>query len=146
MENCESLPDGIQHLASLSRLELSHFDMQELPEWFGDLTSLQELYVIFCEKLKCMPSLEAMRRLTKLTTLEISECPLLEKRCRQQSDVDSEWPKISHIPNISIDYDFFMIFQIFQIFLIIYKLKGLKLNSVAGPTRACISRVRFRPI
>ncbi|KAL8479501.1 hypothetical protein ACS0TY_026410 [Phlomoides rotata] len=98
MENCESLPDGIQHLTSLSRLELNNFGIKELPEWFGDLTSLQELHVFNCEKLKHLASVDAMRRLTKLTLLEIRGCPLLRKRCRQQGD---EWPKISHIPNIS---------------------------------------------
>ncbi|XP_059452765.1 putative disease resistance protein RGA1 [Corylus avellana] len=66
-----------------------------LPEWIGDLTSLQELKVVNCPKLISLP--EGMRRLTSLCRLTIAKCPCLEERCEQGTGED--WPKIAHVPN-----------------------------------------------
>ncbi|GFP85215.1 putative disease resistance protein rga3 [Phtheirospermum japonicum] len=99
MEHWDSLPDQLQHLTSLERLYLVGFGIEALPEWFGNLSSLKrlnELELWRCEKLRHLPSKQAMQRLSKLTHLNIHNCPLLI--------VDSEWPKISHIPNIEVDY------------------------------------------
>ncbi|KAL8479531.1 hypothetical protein ACS0TY_026433 [Phlomoides rotata] len=95
--NTESLPDQLQHLTALVHLQLANFGIEELPEWFGNLSSLQKLELFNCKKLKHLASVEAMRRLTKLTTLDVSNCPLLHIN---YNDDSSEWTKISHVPNI----------------------------------------------
>ncbi|KAL8500364.1 hypothetical protein ACS0TY_020101 [Phlomoides rotata] len=97
----ESLPDQLQHLTALVHLQLSKFGIEELPEWFGNLSSLQVLRLFDCSKLKHLASVEAMRRLTKLTTLRIDDCPLLRI---DYNDDSSEWTKISHVPNIYDGY------------------------------------------
>ncbi|XP_048420646.1 disease resistance protein RGA2-like isoform X2 [Pyrus x bretschneideri] len=98
----KSLPQQIQHLTSLTILFISSFEgVETLPEWLGSLTSLTQLYFQDCKNLMNLPSVQAMQRLTKLQTLWINKChPLLEERCRRDSGTD--WPKISHIPNITI--------------------------------------------
>ncbi|KAL6143508.1 hypothetical protein ACLB2K_054203 [Fragaria x ananassa] len=97
----KSLPQKVQHLTSLTRLDISSFKgVETLPEWLGNLASLVELRIWECENLKYLPSLEAMQRLTKLQRLEVTGCPLLEERCTKDSG--EEWPKISHIPCIEI--------------------------------------------
>ncbi|KAL8479536.1 hypothetical protein ACS0TY_026437 [Phlomoides rotata] len=93
----ESLPDQLQHLTALVQLDLSHFGIEELPEWFGNLSSLQTLTLYDCSKLKHLASVEAMRRLTKLTFFRIYSCPLLRI---DYNDDSSEWTKISHVPDI----------------------------------------------
>ncbi|KAL3641624.1 hypothetical protein CASFOL_012439 [Castilleja foliolosa] len=104
MEHWECLPDQLQHLTSLEALDLRDFGIETLPEWFGNLESLEVLRLIDCKKLRRMPSKQAMQRLSKLIGLDILYCPLLlkEKRSNNVDDeiVDSEWPKISHIPRI----------------------------------------------
>ncbi|CAI9762871.1 unnamed protein product [Fraxinus pennsylvanica] len=99
-EHWDSLPYQIQHLTSLRMLWLSGFGIEALPEWFGGLSSLEYLILRNLKKLRHMPSKEAMQRLTKLHHLIVEDCPLLEERCREESGPDSEWSKISHIPNI----------------------------------------------
>ncbi|KAL0410457.1 UNVERIFIED_CONTAM: hypothetical protein Slati_3635400 [Sesamum latifolium] len=39
----ESLPDQLQHLTALTRLSLLYFSVEELPEWFGNFSSLRTL-------------------------------------------------------------------------------------------------------
>ncbi|KAL8483012.1 hypothetical protein ACS0TY_025896 [Phlomoides rotata] len=89
-EDWVSLPDQLQHLTALSSLHLRSFGMEELPEWLGNLSTLQELKLSCCSKLKHLPSVEAMQRLTNLKRLKIRWCPLLEETCRQQSDSDGD--------------------------------------------------------
>ncbi|XP_057781717.1 putative disease resistance protein RGA3 [Salvia miltiorrhiza] len=99
MESWECLPESIQLLTALSQLELKNFGMEELPEWFGNLSSLKELYLWNCKRLRRLPSMEATQRLTTLKKLSIWDCPeLVIKR----EAADSEWPKVSHIPSITI--------------------------------------------
>ncbi|KAL2520284.1 putative disease resistance protein RGA4 [Forsythia ovata] len=83
------------NLTSLKALSIFDFGIEELPDWLGNLSSLEELGLSRCEKLRHLPSKEAMQRLTKLTSLYISSCPLLKEQCGLDN---SEWPKISHIP------------------------------------------------
>ncbi|KAL3642114.1 hypothetical protein CASFOL_012929 [Castilleja foliolosa] len=109
MEHWECLPDQLQHLTSLDELLLYNFGIEALPEWFGNLSSLKMLYLSCCEKLRHMPSKQAMQRLSKLTDLHISGCPLLmnEERSNDNNNpqiVDSEWLKISHIPSVYVNY------------------------------------------
>ncbi|CAN6696320.1 unnamed protein product [Malus baccata var. baccata] len=100
----KSLPQQIQHLTSLTSLSLYDFGgVETLPECLGSLTSLRYLYIRRCENLMNLPSVQAMQRLTKLQTLWIREChPDLKQRCSRDSGTD--WPKISHIPDIQIDW------------------------------------------
>ncbi|XP_012853743.1 PREDICTED: uncharacterized protein LOC105973268 [Erythranthe guttata] len=109
-QSCGYLPDQIQHLSALSKLYLHNLgNIQEFPEWFGNNNSfspsLQLLHINNCKKLRHLPSKEAMLRLTKLSYLAIGRCPLLNlKKIREISDDDdSEWPKISHIPEVYED-------------------------------------------
>ncbi|GLT99164.1 hypothetical protein SLE2022_166250 [Rubroshorea leprosula] len=96
------LPHQIQHLAALRILYILDFDgVEALPEWLGNLSSLQDLCIMRCKNLRHLPSAESIRRLSKLKFLEISECPELKTRCRKESG--SEWHKISHIPTIRIN-------------------------------------------
>nr|XP_010918015.1 putative disease resistance protein RGA1 [Elaeis guineensis] len=65
-----------------------------LPRWVGGLTSLQFLSLWFCDSLAMLPDLPALRG------LRIEYCPLLARRCERGRGDD--WPKIAHIPKISI--------------------------------------------
>ncbi|XP_068310110.1 putative disease resistance protein RGA4 isoform X2 [Pyrus communis] len=96
----KSLPQQIQHLTSLISLRVYHFEgVETLPEWLGSLTSLTQLSISNCKNLTNLPSVQAMQRLTKLHSLWIGYChPLLKQRCSRDSGTD--WPKISHIPEI----------------------------------------------
>ena len=102
MESWENLPESTQHLITLSNLTLENFGMEELPEWLGNHSSLSELYIRNCKKLRRLPSTDAMRRLTELDTLVIEGCPEI---CIQEASdaADSQCPNISHIPNIFMD-------------------------------------------
>ncbi|XP_057781729.1 disease resistance protein RGA2-like [Salvia miltiorrhiza] len=102
MESRECLPESIQHLTALSRLWLYNLGMEELPEWFGNLSSLKELKLENCKRLKRLPSMDAMQRLTKLEKLSIKGCSELVIKSEA---ADSEWPKLSHIPEIYINGD-----------------------------------------
>lgn len=93
-ENC--LPHQLQHLTTLTNLQLHDFGVEVLPDWLGNLASLQRLYIGSCEKLRCLPSMDAMRRLTKLISLDIRGCPLLMEA------PESEQSKISHIAECQI--------------------------------------------
>ncbi|XP_011091694.1 putative disease resistance RPP13-like protein 1 [Sesamum indicum] len=98
----DSLPDQLQHLTTLSFLQLCNFGIEFLPEWFGNLSSLECLIITSCKRLCHLPSEEAMQRLTKLQRLFITGCPFLSERCKPDKTRpadDSEEHKISHIPN-----------------------------------------------
>ncbi|GLT44772.1 hypothetical protein SLA2020_186490 [Shorea laevis] len=94
----ERLLDQIQHLTALGYLEIKDFDgLEALPNWFGNLSSLQTLQISHCKSLRHM---EAIRCLSKLEKLDIDGCPELKERCARGSG--SEWDYISHILNIKI--------------------------------------------
>ena len=87
--------DQIQYFIALKILWMEKFhEMVALPEWLGNLSSLQKLYIVDCFNLAHLPTEEAMRRLTQLKTLIISLCPNLE---------DNERIKISHVPLVKIN-------------------------------------------
>ncbi|KAH6808242.1 hypothetical protein C2S51_029350 [Perilla frutescens var. frutescens] len=105
-EQWDALPDQLQHLTTLQYLHLREFGIEALPEWLGNLSSLKVLRLIRCQKLRRLAPKKAMHGLTKLTQLIIVECPLLKQNLEEKeeaSDDDSEWSKISHIPNIKLD-------------------------------------------
>ncbi|GKV29290.1 hypothetical protein SLEP1_g38228 [Rubroshorea leprosula] len=74
-EKLTHLPQ-IQHLTALKKLSIEHFSgMESLPDWFNNLSSLQQLRIWFCPN-------------------------KLKERCTKGSGLD--WDKISHIPHITI--------------------------------------------
>ncbi|KAF9592880.1 hypothetical protein IFM89_018460 [Coptis chinensis] len=107
---------------SLETLEFS--EMPRLESWVGirdnDMASLRELTISECPKMVTLPSLHYLRSLKKLEfdncpqlpsfpegglsssieCLIITECDLLEDRCRR--DGGQDWMKIEHIPCIEI--------------------------------------------
>ncbi|EXC32359.1 hypothetical protein L484_004701 [Morus notabilis] len=94
-----SLPGGLQHLTSLRRLLISDWEsLETIPEWIGNLNSLESLHLLNCPKLRALP--EGIRSLTCLKTLWIWDCPMLLKRCQRQ--IGEDWPKIAHIPDLSL--------------------------------------------
>nr|POF23326.1 putative disease resistance protein rga4 [Quercus suber] len=92
-----SLPEEIQYFTAVKILDISEFgEMDSLPDWLGNLSSLQELHIHNCKKLMYLPTTQAMRRLIKL---RIWACPKLKERCAEGSG--AEWSKIAHIPEFS---------------------------------------------
>ncbi|KAB2604323.1 disease resistance protein RGA1 [Pyrus ussuriensis x Pyrus communis] len=74
-------------------------NFEALPEWLTSFTSLRILGLRSCPKLLSLP--EEMHRLTALTQVTIINCPELERRC--QRNTGGDWPKISHVPNVSFE-------------------------------------------
>ncbi|CDP13078.1 unnamed protein product [Coffea canephora] len=73
LPHTESLPHQLQSLTTLTSLTLANFGgIEVLPDWIGNLVSLETLELSNCNKLQSLPSEAAMRRLTKLTCVEIS--------------------------------------------------------------------------
>ncbi|XP_047976174.1 putative disease resistance protein RGA3 [Salvia hispanica] len=100
-EGWGNLPESIQHLTSIDYLKIENYGMEELPEWLGNLSSLRQLNIFNCKKLR---SLHALQGLTSLRYLYIKGCP--EIHIEEQSDAaDSQWPNISHIRTIWIEFD-----------------------------------------
>ncbi|XVF29655.1 hypothetical protein REPUB_Repub15cG0140800 [Reevesia pubescens] len=98
-----SLPPQIQQLAALKSFVMCFFDgIEELPEWLGNFSSLQKLRIDYCNNLMHLPSMEAMKRLSKLQRFDLHRCPVLVERCTKESG--PEWHKIAHIPYIQIDW------------------------------------------
>ncbi|GKV47471.1 hypothetical protein SLEP1_g54374 [Rubroshorea leprosula] len=110
-DKLKSLPHQLRHLTALKQLMLVDFNgLEALPECLGDLSSLHRLEILNCSNLTHLPSIEAMRRLSNLQYLCIWDCPKLKKRCAKKrglewSKIGLEWSKISHIHNISIDWE-----------------------------------------
>lgn len=98
------LPHQIQHLTTLKTLYIMGFNkLEELPEWLGNLSSLQRLQIWQCSNLRNLPSEGAILGLSKLVSLRITECPKLTEKCARETG--PEWSKISHIPEIIMNYE-----------------------------------------
>ncbi|KAB2608232.1 disease resistance protein RGA2-like [Pyrus ussuriensis x Pyrus communis] len=74
-------------------------NLEALPGWLTSFKSLRRLKLKSCPKLLSLP--DEMHRLTALTEVRIADCPDLERRC--QHDTGEDWPKISHVPNVSFE-------------------------------------------
>ncbi|KAH1038126.1 hypothetical protein J1N35_039869 [Gossypium stocksii] len=99
----QSLPPQLQFLTALEDLTIQEFQgIEALPEWLGNLSSLWRLRIYSCNKLMYLPSVDVMRRLSKLQEISIADCPQLETRCKRKCG--PEWSKISHIPQIYINH------------------------------------------
>uniref|UniRef100_A0A6N2LDW3 Rx N-terminal domain-containing protein n=1 Tax=Salix viminalis TaxID=40686 RepID=A0A6N2LDW3_SALVM len=97
-----TLPESIQHLTSLQSLRI--FDckgLASLPNQIGYLTSLSRLEIGYCPNLVSLP--DGVHSLSNLSKLTINDCPELAKRCKKEKGED--WPKISHIPHITINWE-----------------------------------------
>ncbi|XP_056686652.1 putative disease resistance protein RGA1 [Spinacia oleracea] len=93
------LPSGLQHLVNLRSLEITCNDeLREIPEWISCFSSLGYMRLFSCPKLTSLP--EGFRKLTTLNQLFIKECPGLTEKCRRPNG--SEWPKIQHIPLVTV--------------------------------------------
>ncbi|XP_061948105.1 putative disease resistance protein RGA1 [Populus nigra] len=96
--NCLPM-DGLRGLSSLRRLSVMGCDkFTSLSEGVRHLTVLEDLRLTGCPELNSLP--ESIQHLTSLQSLSIVECPNLKKRC--EKDLGEDWPKIAHIPKISI--------------------------------------------
>ncbi|GMI78154.1 hypothetical protein like AT3G14470 [Hibiscus trionum] len=82
------LPHQLQHLTALEQLEIHDFNgLKALPEWLGNLSSLQILCLVGCENLVDLPSTEALQRLSNLHSFRIYDCPQLEENKVELSKV-----------------------------------------------------------
>jgi len=99
-ERLNCLPmDGLCGLSSLRNLSvLRCYKFTSLTEGVRHLTALEYLELHDCPELNSLP--EGIQHLTSLQSLWISRCPNLKKRC--EKDLGEDWPKIAHIPNITI--------------------------------------------
>lgn len=101
-EDIESFPE--KTLLPTTLITLGIWDLQNLKsldyEGLQHLTSLTQMRISHCPNLQSMPD-EGLP--SSLSSLIISQCPLLEQRCLHNQGED--WPKISHIPDIDINWD-----------------------------------------
>uniref|UniRef100_A0A7N2M5C6 Uncharacterized protein n=1 Tax=Quercus lobata TaxID=97700 RepID=A0A7N2M5C6_QUELO len=121
-DKLNSLPDEIKYFTALKSLCISGFDgMKALPEWLGNLSSLQILDLNDNKNLMEMPTVQA---------ISISGCPELKERCAKGSG--TEWSKIAHIPRTTngIISGNFMEFQIHSQANVRWRKNQLKLAEV----------------
>ncbi|RVW20598.1 hypothetical protein CK203_112946 [Vitis vinifera] len=64
------------------------------------LSSLTDLYIEDCPKLKSLPE-EGIS--PSLQHLVIQGCPLLMERCRNEKGGGQDWPKIMHVPDLEVE-------------------------------------------
>ncbi|KAJ9559305.1 hypothetical protein OSB04_013919 [Centaurea solstitialis] len=91
-EQLVSLPNNLPTLKQLTLVAVP--SLVSLP---NNLPKLTRLHIVGCPKLHCLPN-----ELKELTSLEIYGCQILQRRCEKEKGED--WPKISHVPNLSIRY------------------------------------------
>ncbi|KAJ8451457.1 hypothetical protein Cgig2_017848 [Carnegiea gigantea] len=104
MDKVVNLPNQIEHLCQLKYLEIEAFEsLTELPEWLGNLTSLETLVLRLLPLVEYLPSQATMKSLSQLMTLRIYQCDRLEQAC---SPDGSEWIKIQHIRHVGCVYEY----------------------------------------
>ncbi|KAF2319514.1 hypothetical protein GH714_016659 [Hevea brasiliensis] len=86
-----------QYLRRLRVLQLVNLNkLASIPKGLQHVPTLRKLTIQNCPNL-----ISLLEWMGSLTALWIEECPQLLERCKSNICVD--WPKIAHIPNISID-------------------------------------------
>ncbi|KAJ4822555.1 hypothetical protein Tsubulata_128779 [Turnera subulata] len=100
-QDMESFPHKILLPSSLSTIHIDSLGNIKSLEYEGlrNLTCLQTLRINRCPRLERLPE-EGLP--STLSSLSIFACSLLEKRCQREKGED--WPKISHIPSIHINW------------------------------------------
>ncbi|KAK4591910.1 hypothetical protein RGQ29_016395 [Quercus rubra] len=94
-----SLPVGLQHVTTLETLYIGYCEnLKTLPRWIGNLISLKAFTIDNCLNLKSLP--DEMHDLSSLQTLVIYNCPELQRRCEKETGQD--WDKITHITTVDI--------------------------------------------
>ncbi|KAJ9158760.1 hypothetical protein P3X46_024314 [Hevea brasiliensis] len=89
-----------QYLRSLREFQLINLNkLASLPKGLQHVPTLRKLSIESCPNLKSLP--EWMESLTAIEALWIEECPQLSERCK--NILGADWPKIAHIPSISVD-------------------------------------------
>ncbi|KAK7367060.1 hypothetical protein VNO80_09067 [Phaseolus coccineus] len=101
IEGYSTLPYALQCVPSLRTFYIIDYKSTSLPDWLGDMTSLQKVEIFLCKELRSLPS--SIQRLTNLSSLSIRECPYLKKRCKRETGGD--WQYINHIPEIILEYN-----------------------------------------
>ena len=96
----ESFPDEALLPPTLTEFTIGGFsNLKSLnSKGFQHLTSLQRLEIQSCHGLRYLTE---ERLPASLSSLILTDCPLLKQRC--QRDKGKDWPKISHIPFIQIE-------------------------------------------
>ncbi|RYR01388.1 hypothetical protein Ahy_B06g080255 [Arachis hypogaea] len=74
------------------------YELEALPEWLLNMTSLKYLHIWSCPKLVSLPS--GIHRLTALDVLRIEDCP--ELYTNYQPHAGEYWHQISHIKHVDI--------------------------------------------
>ncbi|KAJ4825507.1 hypothetical protein Tsubulata_049403 [Turnera subulata] len=99
-QDMKSFPDNILLPSSLIEIYITKLGNIKSLDYEGlrHLTCLQTLEIWDCPELERIPE---ERLPSSLTHLQIHSCPLLEKRCEREKGED--WPKISHIPTLLIN-------------------------------------------
>ncbi|KAL4336593.1 hypothetical protein AHAS_Ahas12G0025700 [Arachis hypogaea] len=103
-ESIKSYPEvgSLPRLPSLTTLHIQDFDNLETLECneLLRLTSLQQLHISYCKRLKNM---EGENLPPSLLLLKIYDCGLLGEHCKNKHQ--QIWPRISHIATIEVDDD-----------------------------------------
>ncbi|KAF5445890.1 hypothetical protein F2P56_031565 [Juglans regia] len=94
-EDVESFPEEELLPTTLPYLYISKFQNLRSLDKKGlqHLTSIKQLWICDCPKLKCMPE-EGLP--ASLSILEVYHCPLLKKQWQKRKG--KEWRKIAHVP------------------------------------------------
>lgn len=91
------LPNQLQHLTALKSLEIDGFmRMEALPEWLGDLQSLQSLSLKNSTRLRYESTAPFMLHLLNLRHLYIYNCYCLKKS-------EALWMDIASLTKIRVD-------------------------------------------
>ncbi|KAF7847495.1 hypothetical protein BT93_L2907 [Corymbia citriodora subsp. variegata] len=100
----EQVTELLQCLDGACNLELLRVDdcpsFTIVPEWLPNHIHLKFLQLYECPNLSFLP--QGVQSFTALKELHIGRCGELSKRC--QPTTGEDWPKISHIPRIRLDF------------------------------------------
>ncbi|KAG6628434.1 putative disease resistance RPP13-like protein 1 [Carya illinoinensis] len=100
-DHVEFFPGGLSLPTTLTNLKISSFgNLKSLDEGFQKLTSLVQLEIGECPKLKYMPNGGFP---TSLSFVQAWKCPLLNEELKRKEG--REWQKVDRVSNILIDLE-----------------------------------------